>query len=49
MLVEAGADLRARDQQYDGVPLGWAETAIEVTNNARCAEVAAHLRSVMAG
>ena len=30
----------ARDGQYDNTPLGWAETAVAVTNNPRCAEVA---------
>lgn len=44
LLVDAGADPRIRDRQYDGVPLDWAEKAIEVTNNPRCAEVADYLR-----
>jgi ankyrin repeat protein len=44
LLVEAGADLNARDRQYDGAPLGWAETALEVTNNSACADVAAFLK-----
>ena len=46
LLVDAGADLAARDEQYDGTPLGWAETSIEVTNNPKCAEVAAYLRAL---
>lgn len=46
MLVTAGADLNARDEQYDGTPSGWAETSIEVTNNPQCAEVLAYLASV---
>jgi len=40
LLVEAGADLRARDRQYDGTPADWAKTALEITNNPRCADVA---------
>jgi hypothetical protein len=43
LLVEAGADVRARDLQYDNTPQGWAETAVTVTNNPKCAEVAAWL------
>ena len=43
LLVKAGADRTARDAQYDATPLGWAETSIEVTRNARCAEVVAYL------
>jgi ankyrin repeat protein len=43
LLVEAGADVDARDAQYDATPRGWAETAIEVTNNQRCAGVVAYL------
>lgn len=27
-------------------PAGWAETAVEVSNNPKCAEVAAYLRSL---
>jgi hypothetical protein len=44
LLVEAGADVGARDRQYDGTPLGWAETAREITNNPACDDVAAYLR-----
>jgi ankyrin repeat protein len=47
LLVEAGADVNARDRQYVNTPLGWAETAIEVTNNPRCADVAEYLRARM--
>jgi len=43
LLVEAGADVHARDREHDNSPLGWAETAIEVTNNPRCAEVVDYL------
>ena len=43
LLVKAGADRSARDDQYDATPLGWAETSIQVTRNARCADVVAYL------
>ena len=43
LLVKAGADRTARDAQYDATPLGWAETSIEVTRNARCSEVVTYL------
>jgi len=43
LLLDAGADPAARDEQYDATPLGWAETSIEVTNNFKCVEVAAYL------
>jgi hypothetical protein len=33
LLVDAGADTAARDSEHDGTPLGWAETAIDITNN----------------
>ena len=46
LLVVAGADVHALDEQYDAPPLGWAETALTVTNNPRCAEVADFLRSL---
>lgn len=49
LLVEAGADLHLRDDQYDAPPWGWATTALEVTRNARCAEVADWLARRMAG
>jgi ankyrin repeat protein len=40
LLVEAGADLHARDARYDAPPWGWATTAITVANNPKCREVA---------
>lgn len=46
LLLAAGADPRARDEQYDGTPLGWAETAIVVENNPKCAEVVAYLKTL---
>ena len=44
ILLNAGADVNARDAQYDATPLGWAETSVVVTNNPKCEEVAALLR-----
>jgi ankyrin repeat protein len=46
LLVEAGADRTARDEQYDATPQGWAETSIEVSNNPRCAEVVTYLQAM---
>lgn len=43
VLVRAGADRAARDDEHDGTPLGWAETSIEVTSNPACIEVVAYL------
>jgi hypothetical protein len=45
LLVDNGADLNARDNRYDSTPLGWAETSSEVSNNPRCADVAAYLKT----
>ena len=44
LLVRAGADPSVRDEQYRATPAGWAETAIVVTSNRRCAEVVEYLR-----
>jgi ankyrin repeat protein len=49
LLLAAGADPATRDEQYDGTPLSWAETSVNVTNNPRCAEVAAYLRAATGG
>jgi ankyrin repeat protein len=48
LLVDAGADPAALDEQYHAPPKGWAETALMVTSNARCADVAAFLQSIEA-
>ena len=42
LLVDAGADQNARDEQHDATPLGWAETSHEITNNMKCADVVAY-------
>jgi len=49
LLVALGADPAARDAQYDNTPLGWAETSATITNNPRCEEVAAWLRTLPGG
>ena len=46
LLVDAGADVRARDEEHDGTPLGWAEVAIDVTNNLKCQEVVDYLSPI---
>jgi ankyrin repeat protein len=43
LLVDAGADVRARDEEHDGTPLDWARVAIEVTNNPKCRQVVEYL------
>lgn len=43
VMMGAGADRTARDQEHDSTPLGWAETAVKVTNNPACAAVVTFL------
>jgi hypothetical protein len=43
LLVAAGANPVLRDEQYDATPIEWARTAIEVTNNPKCAQVVDYL------
>jgi ankyrin repeat protein len=43
MLVEAGADLAALDDEHGGTPMQWAEVAIDVTHNPACKEVVEYL------
>lgn len=43
LLASAGADVNARDHQYNSTPFGWAETSIDVSNNPKCKEVAEYL------
>jgi ankyrin repeat protein len=46
LLVTAGANIAARDEEHDGTPLGWAEVSIDVTNNPKCREVVEFLASL---
>lgn len=43
LLLTAGADPAARDAEYNNTPRGFAQVAIEVTGNPRCADVVAFL------
>lgn len=43
LLVEAGADLHARDAEHNATPRGWAETSVAITNNPDCVGVATWL------
>jgi ankyrin repeat protein len=43
LLVEAGADSDALDEEHHNTPLGWAKVAITVSNNPRCKDVADYL------
>jgi ankyrin repeat protein len=43
LLVDAGADITARDPEHDNTPAGWATVAIDVTNNLNCQDVADYL------
>jgi ankyrin repeat protein len=43
LLVSAGADTAARDEEHHGTPLDWAETSIHVTNNPACRAVVEYL------
>jgi ankyrin repeat protein len=49
LLVEAGAERTARDEQYDSTPRGWAETSIHMSCNPKCASVVAYLETVTKG
>jgi ankyrin repeat protein len=46
LLVAAGADPGLHDEEHDGTPLQWAEVAHDITNNAKCVDVAAYLRTL---
>lgn len=46
LLVESGADVHARDDEYDSTPLGWAETSIEVTGTPGCPAAVEYLRAI---
>lgn len=43
ILVAAGADVTARDEEHTATPRGWAETSLEITHNQACAAVAEYL------
>lgn len=43
LLVDAGADPRATDDEHDGTPADWARVAVDVTRNQACIAVAAYL------
>jgi ankyrin repeat protein len=43
LLVEAGADVNARDEEHNNTPAGWAKVSIEVSNNPDCKDVANYL------
>ncbi len=46
LLVAAGADIGARDAEYDNTPAGFAKVAITVSNNPRCKDVADYLSAL---
>jgi hypothetical protein len=46
LLVAAGADVTARDDEHRNTPAGWARVAVGVTNNPRCQDVAEYLSGV---
>ncbi|WP_136657742.1 ankyrin repeat domain-containing protein [Nitratireductor sp. XY-223] len=43
ILVRAGADTSALDEEHQNTPLGWSRVARQVTNNPDCEEVEAYL------
>jgi hypothetical protein len=43
LLVGAGADTSALDDEHHGTPLAWAEVSIDVTNNPACKAVVEYL------
>jgi ankyrin repeat protein len=49
LLVAAGADIAARDEQHDATPLNWAAVAIDVANNPKCNEVVEYLVQLEGG
>lgn len=48
LLLAHGANPTLLDEEYHATPAGWAETAVEVTNNAACRLVAASLAQAAA-
>ena len=49
LLVAAGADLNALDREHKNTAEGFARVSLEVSNNPKCADVAAYLRHVAGG
>jgi ankyrin repeat protein len=49
LLVGAGADIMARDDEHKGTPSDWAEVAIVVTRNEQCRTVLEYLTVIPAG
>jgi ankyrin repeat protein len=49
LLVEAGADVTARDPEHNNTPAGWAKVAIDVKNNPDCKDVADYLAGLEGG
>jgi hypothetical protein len=47
LLLARGADPTLLDDEHHNTPAGWAETAVTITNNPACAEVAKRLRAAM--
>ena len=43
LLIKAGADVTARDEEHHGTPADWARVAVDVTRNPACAGVADYL------
>ena len=48
LLVGAGADPAARDDEHDGTPVDWAEVAIDIENNPACRAVVDYLSGLQA-
>src|SRR5690606_41950171 len=48
LLLDAGADPLARDDEYESTPAGWARTALEVRNDPECGKVAEYLDAGLA-
>jgi hypothetical protein len=46
LLLAAGADRHARDEEHDSTPRGWAETSLEITRNPAAGLVAAYLAAL---
>lgn len=49
LLVDAGADVAARDKEHDNTPAGWAQVSVTVSNNPKCKDVIGYFASIGAG